>query len=135
MCGWVDTKNAAAAMDTKRGTLHLHILTYRACATLALLSLSSVSFGRLLYISPSLSLSLSLPLSLISCSTTRGYKQDKLTENVQCEIMQVVLEEARESYALESVQECPSNTLEDMTSNVSRMQLWLEAWLADKAEE
>ena len=63
MCGWVDTKNAAAAMDTKRGTLHLHILTYRACATLALLSLSSVSFGRLLYISPSLSLSLSPSLS------------------------------------------------------------------------
>ena len=81
--------------------------------------------------------SLALPLSLVSRSarSARGYKQDKLTENVQCEIMQVVLEEARESYALEIVQECPSNTLEDMTSNVSRMQLWLEAWLADKAEE
>eukprot|EP00959_Pyramimonas_sp_CCMP1952_P248959 5204234-Pyramimonas_sp.AAC.2 len=29
---------------------------------------------------------------------TRGYSEKKLQENMECEIMQVVLEEARESY-------------------------------------
>ena len=28
----------------------------------------------------------------------RGYEQKKISENVQCEIMQVIAEEARESY-------------------------------------
>ncbi len=28
----------------------------------------------------------------------RGYAQKKISENVQCEIMQVIAEEARESY-------------------------------------
>ena len=62
----------------------------------------------------------------------RGYKQAKLTENVECEIMQVVLEEARESYAEEIVHELPSNTVEDMESAVARVRQWLDAWKQDK---
>ena len=61
----------------------------------------------------------------------RGYKQKKLTENVECEIMQVVLEEARESYAEEIVHELPSNTIEDMESAVGRVSQWLERWKAE----
>lgn len=47
---------------------------------------------------------------------------------MECEIMQVVLEEARESYAPEIVIELKSNTIDDMESNVERVKLWLDAW-------
>ena len=42
--------------------------------------------------------------------------------------MQVVLETARESYAPEIVIELPSNTIDDMESNVDRVKQWLDAW-------
>eukprot|EP00955_Chlamydomonas_euryale_P055008 356004-Chlamydomonas_euryale.AAC.1 len=32
------------------------------------------------------------------CAACRGYADNKIRENVECEIMQVVMEEARESY-------------------------------------
>lgn len=57
-----------------------------------------------------------------------GYNQRKLQENIECEIMQVVLENARESYAQEIVVELPSNNVDDMESNVDRVKQWLEAW-------
>ncbi|CEI85987.1 hypothetical protein RMCBS344292_00435 [Rhizopus microsporus] len=52
----------------------------------------------------------------------------KIDENMECEIMQVVLETAHESYAPEIVVELPSNSVDDMESNVERVKLWLEAW-------
>ncbi|KAJ8657331.1 hypothetical protein O0I10_006884 [Lichtheimia ornata] len=58
----------------------------------------------------------------------RGYNQRKLQENIECEIMQVVLESARESYAQEIVVELPSNNVDDMESNVDRVKQWLDAW-------
>ena len=58
----------------------------------------------------------------------RGYNEKKRTENMECEIMQVVLEEARDSYAVEMVHEVPSNTLDDMESNVSRVEAWYQSW-------
>ena len=45
--------------------------------------------------------------------------------------MQVVLEEARESYAAEIIHECASETLEQMDANVDRVEAWLAAWRAD----
>ena len=65
---------------------------------------------------------------LYNCS---GYAPEKVTENVECEIMEVVAEEARESYREEVVVQLPSNTLEDMESNVGRVLSWLEQWEKD----
>lgn len=65
----------------------------------------------------------------------RGYNQRKIQENIECEIMQVVLETARESYAQEIVIELPSNTVEDMESNVDRVRQWLEAWKAQNGKQ
>jgi adenylate kinase len=65
--------------------------------------------------------------------TERGYGDKKVAENVECEIMQVVLEEARESYAAEIVHECASETLEQLDANVDRVVDWLAAWKADNA--
>ncbi|KAK9828514.1 hypothetical protein WJX72_000496 [[Myrmecia] bisecta] len=56
----------------------------------------------------------------------RGYSQKKITENVECEIMHVIAEEARESYRAEIVQILPSNTVEDMESNVERIAQWVK---------
>ncbi|KAI7865942.1 P-loop containing nucleoside triphosphate hydrolase protein [Spinellus fusiger] len=58
----------------------------------------------------------------------RGYKQRKIQENMECEIMQVVLETAHESYEPEIIVELQSNTTEDMESNVERVQQWLQAY-------
>ncbi|CAM9399623.1 unnamed protein product [Chrysoparadoxa australica] len=61
----------------------------------------------------------------------RGYSERKRTENLECEIMQVVLEEAREHFPEEIIQELPSNTVEEMDGNVGRIAQWLEAWKAN----
>lgn len=55
-----------------------------------------------------------------------GYNQKKITENIECEIMQVVLDEARESYSEDIVVELTSNSVEEMESNVLRVQRWIE---------
>lgn len=60
----------------------------------------------------------------------RGYKGKKLEDNIQCEIFQTILEEARESYKSEIVHELPSNTPEDMEENLEKIIAWLEQWKA-----
>ena len=57
-----------------------------------------------------------------------------ITENMEAEIMQVILEEARESYSHDIVHEVPSNTIEDMENNVVRVEQWGKQWLADRSE-
>ncbi len=60
--------------------------------------------------------------------TDRGYNDRKRDENIECEIMQVVLEEAREAYDHNIVHELNSNTLEELESNVERICTWLDNW-------
>jgi len=50
--------------------------------------------------------------------SARGYAASKVQENVQAEIMQVVVESARESYRPEVLMELQSDTLEQMEDNV-----------------
>lgn len=61
----------------------------------------------------------------------RGYKQNKISENIEAEIMQVVLEEARESYKPEIVVELMSNTVEEMEDNVNKIEEWVEKYKAE----
>ncbi len=63
--------------------------------------------------------------------TKRGYSEKKRMENMECEIMQVVAEEARESYAAEIVHEVPSNTLDDLDSALERVSSWYTSWRAN----
>lgn len=56
----------------------------------------------------------------------RGYNQLKLQENLEAEIMQVLVEEARESYDSNIVHILSSNSIEDMESNVQRISQWIE---------
>ncbi|CAI2164613.1 1704_t:CDS:2 [Funneliformis geosporum] len=62
----------------------------------------------------------------------RGYSQKKITENIDCEIFQVILEEARESYSNEIVVELQSNTIQDMESNASRIEQWVDNFKTKK---
>lgn len=66
----------------------------------------------------------------------RGYAEAKLQENLDAEIMEVLLQEARESYEEEVVVELWSNEVDEMESNVERVVAWREAWDAEhKTEE
>ena len=61
-------------------------------------------------------------------SSSRGYSEKKLTENVQCEIFQTILEEARESYRKEIVHELESNTPDDMETNLEQIEQRVQQW-------
>jgi adenylate kinase len=63
----------------------------------------------------------------------RKYAQNKINENMECEIMQVVFDSARESYAEEIVHQLPSNTVEDMDNNLDRIGIWLDNWYANNS--
>lgn len=60
--------------------------------------------------------------------TQRNYSEKKRSENMEAEIMQVILDEARESYAAEIVHEVPSNTVDDMENNATRVAEWCKQW-------
>ena len=62
------------------------------------------------------------------CYITRGYSGKKLSDNVECEIMQTLLEEARESYSIEIVHELNSNTPAELEQNMERICSWIEQW-------
>jgi adenylate kinase len=63
----------------------------------------------------------------------RGYSDRKVNENMECEIMQVVLEEARESYAEDVVKEIKSNSIEELESNVESIAGWAKRWALAKS--
>ena len=58
----------------------------------------------------------------------RGYKQKKITENVQSEIMQIVSDEAKESYKKEIIVELSNNSIEEMEENASKILNWISNW-------
>ncbi|CAG8472623.1 9917_t:CDS:2 [Diversispora eburnea] len=66
---------------------------------------------------------------------TRGYIQKKITENIECEIFQEILEEAKESYSSEIVIELQSNSLQDMENNSIRIEEWVKNWKSNKIQE
>lgn len=64
----------------------------------------------------------------------RGYKDNKIQENLDAEIMEVLLQEAQESYAKEIVVVLASDTQEDREQNVERLEQWVENWTHDHPE-
>mmetsp|Transcript_21708 Transcript_21708/g.37034 ORF Transcript_21708/g.37034 Transcript_21708/m.37034 type:complete len:182 (+) Transcript_21708:58-603(+) len=58
----------------------------------------------------------------------RGYAENKVQENIECEIMQVLLDQARDSYANEIVTELTSDTVDDMDRNIDLVAQYVEAW-------
>lgn len=58
----------------------------------------------------------------------RNYPEKKLQENIDAEIMEMLLDEARNTYDQEIVIELQSNEAEDLEANVERIGEWLENW-------
>ncbi|KAK3715424.1 factor activating pos9 [Vermiconidia calcicola] len=65
----------------------------------------------------------------------RNYAEKKLQENMDCEIMEVLLQEARDAYDSEIVVELKSEKTEDIDSNVDRIEQWITQWKKDHGEE
>ena len=49
----------------------------------------------------------------------RGYKENKIKENIECEILEVTAEDVHSSYKEEIIMELQSNSTEDMESNLT----------------
>ena len=64
----------------------------------------------------------------------RGYNDRKIEENMECEIMQIVLEQARESYNNDIIYELDSNSTDELNSNVDRIEIWYNNWLQQNSE-
>jgi adenylate kinase len=65
----------------------------------------------------------------------RGYAEKKLQENLDCEIMEVLVQEAREAYDGEVVVELKSEKVEDVDENVDRIERWIEQWRKDHGKD
>ena len=71
---------------------------------------------------------------LLRCNNTdlydrlfaRGYNQKKITENIDCEIMEVTSEEVRTSYKEDIILELKSEKIEDMEDNLDKVISTLE---------
>lgn len=74
-----------------------------------------------------------MQLTEMNC-LSRNYPEIKLQENLDSEIMEVLLQEAREAYDAEIVIELQSNTSEEMESNVDRIEAWVKQWKLDNAQ-
>ncbi|PHU15900.1 Adenylate kinase isoenzyme 6 -like protein [Capsicum chinense] len=60
--------------------------------------------------------------------TMRGYSDQKLASNTECEMFQVLLEEAKENYPEDIVVILRSDSLEDITKNVEKLTSWISNW-------
>lgn len=65
----------------------------------------------------------------------RNYPEQKLQENMDSEIMEVLLHEARESYSGDIVIELPSNDADDIEANLERIEIWIKDWKQDHNED
>ncbi|GBN92294.1 Adenylate kinase isoenzyme 6 [Araneus ventricosus] len=63
----------------------------------------------------------------------RGYTGKKLENNIQCEIFQTLLDEAKSSYDEHIVHKLNSNTPDDMQSNIEQICQWIETYKMNKA--
>ncbi|XP_033210563.1 adenylate kinase isoenzyme 6 [Belonocnema kinseyi] len=61
----------------------------------------------------------------------RGYSGKKLEDNIDCEIFQTILDEAKDSYKEDIVHELYSNTPAQMEENMNRICTWIDQWKID----
>ena len=59
----------------------------------------------------------------------------KLQENLDSEIMEVLLQEARDAYDGEIIVELTSNNSDDMDVNLDRLERWVEQWKKDNSTD
>ena len=62
----------------------------------------------------------------------RGYSDKKIRGNVECEIFQTLVEEAKESYDEDIVKVCASDSIEDMEENEKSICEFIRNWKSTK---
>jgi len=62
---------------------------------------------------------------------SRNYSEIKIQQNMDAEIFQELLEEAKRAFPADIVQEVRSDDLEQLDGNVERIVGWVEAWKKD----
>uniref|UniRef100_A0A182SMF8 Adenylate kinase isoenzyme 6 homolog n=1 Tax=Anopheles maculatus TaxID=74869 RepID=A0A182SMF8_9DIPT len=75
---------------------------------------------------------------VVRCSTSllydrlqaREYNACKIKSNMECEIFQIPLDEAKDAYRKDIIFEVQSDTKQDLDANVERVRDWLEQWKA-----
>ena len=82
-----------------------------------------------------MSLPQSFPRSYTNAWRFSNYSEVKLQENMDSEIMQVLLDEARGAYDEEIIVELQSNSAEDVESNVERIEAWYKQWMENNKSE
>ena len=65
----------------------------------------------------------------------RVYGEKKLQENMDCEIMEVLVQEARDAYDSDVVVELKSEQTEDIDGKVDRMEQWIKQWKKDHGKD
>ncbi|XP_059097384.1 adenylate kinase isoenzyme 6-like [Tigriopus californicus] len=63
----------------------------------------------------------------------RDYNEKKLQNNLECEIFQTILDEAKNSYDENIVHELTSNQKSDIESNLERILAWIDQWKSDNS--
>lgn len=66
---------------------------------------------------------------LLRCNNTdlydrlkaRNYTEKKITENIQCEIMEITADEVKESYGSERILELANEKIDDMQANIDKI--------------
>ncbi|CAH2050808.1 unnamed protein product, partial [Iphiclides podalirius] len=58
----------------------------------------------------------------------RGYSGKKLEDNIQCEIFEVLLEEAQNSYKEDLIKVLQNDSQEQLHQNVNTIVEWIERW-------
>ncbi|KAI8438893.1 hypothetical protein MSG28_011226 [Choristoneura fumiferana] len=58
----------------------------------------------------------------------RGYTGKKLSDNIQCEIFETLLEEAQASYKPEIVMELQNEVEDQLQQNINTIIQWIERW-------
>jgi len=61
----------------------------------------------------------------------RGYEGKKLEENLQCEIFQTILDEAKQLFDEEQIVELESNEMSDLDTNCERVCDWIKMWIKE----
>ncbi|KAE9553533.1 hypothetical protein FO519_003226 [Halicephalobus sp. NKZ332] len=64
--------------------------------------------------------------------TARGYSEQKIKENVECEIFGTIVEEAKESYKEEIVKEVQNDFKEQLEENVNLIVNWAKTLIKNK---
>lgn len=62
------------------------------------------------------------------CFCFRGYPEAKISNNLECEIFQTILDEAQEAFPEEKVMELPSDRSDEQTANLHKLLTWIAEW-------